>query len=83
MIRLTREILHSASTNNCGFNREQLYLLGVDWPPVKGWLSGLIGRQVSDETWQMVVKLKGVRNRKQRAFLMAEPACLELNRFSL
>lgn len=81
-MNLTREILHSAGTSNCGFNREQLYLLGVDWPPVKGWLSGLVGREVSDETWQMVLQLKSIRNRKQRAAIMSEPGNLALNQLS-
>jgi len=58
-MRLTRQILHSAGTSRSGFNRLQLEKLGVQWPPKKGWLSSLIGKEVPDETWEEVLSLKG------------------------
>ena len=64
-MKLTREILHSAGTNGIGFNRQQLILLGVQWPPVKGWLTRLIGREISDETWQKVLAFKDKKARRQ------------------
>lgn len=70
-MKLTAEILHSAGTGGCGFNRQQLQLLGVGWPPKKGWLIRLVGQEVDDRTWQLVLKLKTTR-RKQRARILGE-----------
>jgi hypothetical protein len=65
-MKLTREIIHGAGTLGMGFNRHQLGLLGVKWPPKKGWLSGLIGTEIPDETWEKVMRLKSVRRKAER-----------------
>lgn len=49
IMRLTRELLHSVATNRNGFNRHQLRILGLNWPPPKGWLSKLCGKEVPDD----------------------------------
>lgn len=69
---LTRTILHSAGTVGVGFNRAQLSLLGVSWPPQKGWLSRLVGTEVPEETWQTVLRLRGVRRRVERQRVMQD-----------
>lgn len=69
---LTRAILHGAGTAGVGFNRSQLQVLGVSWPPRKGWLGQLVGAEVSDETWQTVLKLRGVRRRVERLQVMRD-----------
>lgn len=43
---VTREWLHAHGTAGRGWTRAQLAVLGVTWPPRKGWLSGLRGRVV-------------------------------------
>lgn len=65
-MKLTHEILHSIGTEGMGWNKHQLELLGVTWPPEKGWLSALIGTDIDDTKFCTLVKLKGVRNRKIR-----------------
>lgn len=65
-MKLTREIIHSAGTLGMGFNRHQLALLGVKWPPKKGWLSRLVGTEVSDDVWEKVMRLKSVRRKHER-----------------
>lgn len=47
-MKLTRELIHSVATSHVGFNRFQLSILGVQWPPKKGWLSNLVGKEISD-----------------------------------
>ena len=53
MIKLTRVLIHSASSHRSGngFNKKQLALLGITWPPKKGWLSELVGKQIDHETF--------------------------------
>jgi len=62
---LTINILKTAATNGCGFNGSQLKLLGVTYQS-KGWMKTLIGKSITPDTWQMVLRLRGVRNRKDR-----------------
>jgi len=65
MVRLTYEIIHSAgSCDGHGFNAKQLKLLGLDWPPRKGWLRLLNGREITEETWARVLALKGMNKSK-------------------
>lgn len=63
-ITLTSELLHSAASANRGWNRKQLAVLGVSWPPQKGWLSALVGRTVSAGVWEQFVALRGTTIRK-------------------
>src|ERR1017187_9194056 len=69
---LNREILHEAGRSGCGFNYHQLKLLGVPLPPKKGWLSALIGTEVSDETWQQVLQFKDRRKWQRREMVAAQ-----------
>ncbi|HTL66709.1 MAG TPA: RNase H family protein [Lacunisphaera sp.] len=57
-IRLTRENLHalSGSPGANGFTRKQVELLGFSYPPPKGWLSGLIGRDIEQGLYDEVRK---------------------------
>lgn len=70
-IKLTRELIHTAGSCGNGFNKAQLDLLGVNWPPQKGWLSWLVGQEIPLETWNKVTALKGVR--KARRELVKNP----------
>jgi hypothetical protein len=59
-MKLTYQTLHSAgSYGGKGFNAKQLALLGVEWPPQKGWLLRLVGSEVPDSIWEQVIALKG------------------------
>jgi hypothetical protein len=65
-IVLTHENLHALGTRNgVGWNRKQLALLGVKWPPHKGWLSNLIGTEINAGVYQALMML---RNDKQNAY---------------
>jgi hypothetical protein len=59
-IRLNRRLIHSAgSYGGNGFNRAQLDLLNVNWPPKTGWVEWLDGQEIDAETWRKVLSLKG------------------------
>lgn len=63
---LTRELLHQACTKKDGFTRAQVESLGITWPPKKGWLSGMIGKEVTEEQYAEFVRLNGVFVRGKR-----------------
>lgn len=47
LITLTSKMLHDASTKGYhGFNAKQLKVIGLKWPPKKGWLKSLVGTQM-------------------------------------
>jgi len=72
-MKLTYELLHSAgSYGGNGFNRPQLELLGVAWPPRKGWLRGLAGTEIDDAKWEKVLALSGVRKKQERIEILGE-----------
>ena len=67
MVTLTREfIFKGASARRRGWNRAQLAAIGVAWPPVKGWLSRMIGQQIDDEQAQRFTALRGSGGRARR-----------------
>ena len=58
-ITLTKERLEKATTPNGGYNAKQLKVLGVGFPPKKGWKSSLIGTQTNLTTFIKFVKASG------------------------
>jgi len=41
MVVVTREFIMSGRSPNGAWTRAQLALIGVPWPPVNGWISGV------------------------------------------
>ncbi len=67
---LTQELIHRASTTGeSGWNYHQLKLLGVPWPPKKGWISKLVGKEITDEVWEQVQNLSGIPKSQRRALV--------------
>lgn len=58
---LTRENIKAGGTSQCGFSRRQLALLGVHWPPMKGWLSRLVGTRIEDYQYRQFVSLRKIK----------------------
>lgn len=59
-MKLDYHSLHSVGTSGCGFNRDQLILLGVGYPPKRGWLRGLVGKEIPDQIWDRVCALRSL-----------------------
>lgn len=57
MVRLTRDLLHAGKTGGGGFNRKQIEALGLRYPPMKGWLSRLIGKTITRERYERYLAL--------------------------
>ncbi|RUR71073.1 hypothetical protein EJP67_28865 [Variovorax guangxiensis] len=56
-MRLTEELLDKGIGCTGGHSREQLAILGVDWPLVSGWKKALLSREVSEEDFAEFVRL--------------------------
>jgi hypothetical protein len=49
MMIVTKEWINNNKTINNGFTKKQLSVLGVDWPPKKGWVRQCIGMEITDK----------------------------------
>jgi len=58
MVKLTKEMLTSGRSKNGGWSKPQLALLGVTWPPKKGWLLASVGMIVSQQVADEFLALK-------------------------
>lgn len=52
---LTSDMIEAAKSPKGGFNARQLKLLGIGWPPYKGWKESLIGKTISAENYQLFI----------------------------
>lgn len=49
-IVITNEFLVSNATNNCGWTKYQIEILGLPWPLERGWKEKVIGMRISLDT---------------------------------
>lgn len=61
MATITEQMLKAGKTQAGGWSRAQLQLLGVPWPPPKGWKKAALGKEVPDETANQFTQLRGVK----------------------
>lgn len=64
-MKLTRESIEAGKTDNGGWTGEQMRVLGVEWPPTKGWTHRLIGKEVSEEVYATFLDLRLSRVRRK------------------
>src|SRR3954454_9975275 len=61
--RLTRQELEAGKTPAGGYNRRQLALWGIPWPPPKGWQQQLLGdtegRPQAEPGGRIVMRARG------------------------
>ena len=48
-----------------GWNNRQLQTLGVEVPPREGWIERIVGAEISAESYQRFLALKGVKKHQQ------------------
>lgn len=53
---LSRRILDNLQVSHKCWSRSQYALLGVPFPPKKGWLKHMEGKFISDTTYQQLLK---------------------------
>lgn len=50
-----------------GWNKKQLELLNVSWPPVSGWIYSVIGTEISESDAILFIELKGKKKEKTQS----------------
>ncbi|MNY75157.1 hypothetical protein D3C86_2143590 [compost metagenome] len=48
-MKVTNDWLLRWQTPSAGYNKRQLTLLGVPWPPKRGWKHDVLDTEISDE----------------------------------
>jgi len=57
-VLLTKRLIEQGLSSNGGFNKKQLAILGVGWPPQKGWKNKLVGTVISQKQYQEFLNAK-------------------------
>jgi hypothetical protein len=57
-VTLMPEMVHAGRSKRGGWSKEQLDLLGVEWPPTKGWIGRLTGKRVTGSALAAFLRLK-------------------------
>lgn len=58
MTLITKEFLLNNRTDKGAWNKKQLEILGIPWPPVNGWHSKVIGKYLSTDQVKDFIKNK-------------------------
>lgn len=48
-MKVTKSFLDENRSNGGAWTKAQLEILGISWPPANGWISGVIGKEISEE----------------------------------
>lgn len=59
-MKITEDCFNSWRTRAGGFTRAQINLLGLEWPPVKGWKASLINTEISEKLYQEILSAKHI-----------------------
>jgi hypothetical protein len=67
-MKITYSLLVQLGTlpNSICLNSYQLRLLGIGWPPKHGWVTPLLGREISTELVSCLMELRGPRKKEER-----------------
>ena len=57
-VTIDMALILAGQTERGGWNKSQLELIGVSWPPTKGWIHLVLGRQISCNDASEFVRLK-------------------------
>jgi len=65
MYTVSEAWIHRFKTLRGGWTQKQLAALGVSWPPVKGWIRRVVGRQIHDTQRRAFEQDSGIRVRRR------------------
>jgi len=68
---VSRKFIMAFRTDKGSWTRPQIEALGIDWPPVKGWIDRVCGKEISPHDQQIFESRIGIK--RQRKHLSADP----------
>lgn len=63
-MKITRNFINKGASyqeghNYSGWNSEQIKILGLNFPLKKGWISSVLGKEISEEEAKKFIELRG------------------------
>lgn len=68
-MKITEDLLAAGISERGGFSKSQLALLGVEWPPPKGWKHTIIGMSISNDAATEFVRFADRRTGPEKNIL--------------
>jgi len=65
-MKITKEFLNEHKTKNGAYTRKQFQVLGIGWPPGKGWERQIIGKELTIEEAELFEKAKNIKVENKR-----------------
>lgn len=65
-VTVTEELIQEGSNGPAGWNREQLAIIGVSWPPAHGWRKAALGREITKNDYDRFIALRGATGRQRK-----------------
>jgi len=67
-VQVTARLLYMGESKNGGWNREQLAVFGVHWPPGRDWMRSVIGMYITQKEADRFLHLKNkhLKNRRRK-----------------
>ncbi len=62
---VTEELLERGKSIRGGWSREQFHVLGIDFPPSKGWKKSILGEYISEIDANFFVELKDAHSTRK------------------
>ena len=59
---ITHQLIESGMSDMGGWSRNQLALIGVPWPPKRGWKSRIVGNDISDSSAARFVAMRKTKS---------------------
>lgn len=63
-MQLTRKMIDDGKSDNGAWSAKQLALLGVSWPPKRGWPERIIGTEISDDIYSRFLAIRKTNTHK-------------------
>lgn len=57
-MKLTRKMIDDGKSDNGAWSAKQLAILGVPWPPLRGWPERIIGTEISESDYQTFLDIR-------------------------
>lgn len=57
-MKLTYQNIMALQSLNRGWNHKVLELIGVSWPPQRGWIKKITGTEIEESTYNQAFELK-------------------------
>lgn len=65
MATITESLIESGKSDNGAWSMDQLAIIGVEWPPLKGWKKQVVGKHINDNDAERFVKIKNLHLKNQ------------------